>query len=147
NNVAPIIEIAGASVAARFIDGLSAMWRTWTPTLRSARPPMERNQINMLDCMGIAAVSIDAATHPDWTSRLTAVQAVRAAEYATLELNGLPKWITSLAETWPIAVQDVLTGQAIADLDNPEPGIYYQSLDSIERADDVVARVMAETLW
>lgn len=147
DNVAPIVELAGASVAARFVEGLAAMWRTWTPTLRSARPPMERNQINMLDCMGIAAVSIEAATHADWASRLTAAQAVRAAEYATLELNGLPKWIASLAATWPAAVQEVLTAQAISDLDNSEPGTYYQSLDSIERADDVVARVMAEPLW
>jgi len=147
DNVAPIVEIAGASVAARFIEGLSAMWRTWTPTLRSARPPMERNQINMLDCMGIAAVSIEAATHPDWASRLTATEAVRAAEYATLELNGLPKWITSLAEAWPIAVEDVLTGQAIYDLNNPDTESYCQSLNSVERADDVVARVMAEPLW
>jgi len=145
--VAPIAEIAGQEVAAAFADRLSEIWRTWKPTLRSARPPNERNQIGMIDCMCIAGVSIEAALRPNWASHLTEEQAIRAAEYATLEINGFPDWIGALAAVWPTAVEQVLAQEAASDLDNSTPGVHYQTLEDINRGAEDLARLMAPSLW
>ena len=147
DNVAPIAEIAGQEVAAAFASGLAGVWRAWKPTLRSAREPGERNQISTIDCMGIAGVSIEAASRADWASRLTEEQAVQAAEYATLEINGLPDWIAALTAAWPAAVEKVLAREVAGDLDNPTPGIHYQAMEDISRGDESLARLMAPALW
>ena len=147
DSVAPIAEIAGDEVAAAFADGLSDIWRKWKPTLHSARPPDERNQISTIDCMCIAGVSIEAASHPNWATQLTEEQAVRATEYATLEINGFPDWIGPLAAAWPAAVAPVLAREAASDLDNPTPGIHYQTLEDINRGAESLARLMSPALW
>ena len=151
DSVAPIAEIAGHDVAAALAEGLAEglaeVWRAWKPTLRSARAPTKHNQIGMIDCMGIAGVSIEAASRADWASRLNEEQAVRAAEYATLEINGLPPWTSALVSAWPAAVEKVLAGEAASDLDNPASGIHYQVLEDISRGDDGLVRLMAPALW
>lgn len=147
DSVAPIAEIAGQEVAAALAEGLAKVWREWKPTLRSARAPNERNQIGMIDCMGIAGVSIEAASRADWASRLTEEQATRAAEYATLEINGLPDWTAALVAALPAALAKVLAREVASDLDNPNPNIHYQTLEYISRGDEVLARLMAPALW
>lgn len=145
--VAPIAEIAGQEVATAFADRLSEIWRSWKPTLHSERAPNERNQIGMIDCMCIAGVSIEAASRPNWAAQLTKEQAVRAAEYATLEINGFPDWIGALAAAWPAAVEQVLAMEAGSDLDNPTPGVHYQTLEDIYRGPESLARLMSLALW
>jgi hypothetical protein len=147
DTVAPIAEIAGQEVAAAFADRLAEIWRSWKPKLHNARPPNERNQIGMIDCMCIAGVSIEAASRPNWASHLTEEQAARAAEYATLEINGFPKWIGALVAVWPEAVEQVLAHEAASDLDNPTPGVHYQTLEDINRGAEGLARLMAPSLW
>lgn len=148
HTVAPIAEIAGHEVASAFADRLAEIWRTWKPTLRSERPPNERNQvISMIDCMCIAGVSIEAAMKQNWASHLTEDQAVRAAQYATLEINGFPDWIEPLAVAWPAAVVQVLAKEAACDLDNPNPGAHYQTLEYILRGSESLMRLMSNTLW
>ena len=147
DSVAPIAEIAGQEVAAAFADGLAEVWRAWKPTLRSARAPNERNQISTIDCMGIAGVSIEAASRADWALRLPEEQGTRAAEYATLEINGFPDWTAALAAAWPTAVEKVLAREAASDLDNPTPDIHYQTLEDISRGDEGLARLMAPAFW
>lgn len=147
DSVAPIAEIAGQEVAAAFVDRLAEIWRSWKPTLHSARPPNERNQIGMIDCMCIAGVSIEAASRPNWASHLTGEQAIRATEYATLEINGFPDWIEALAAAWPKAVEQVLAQEAASDLDNPTPGVHYQTLEDINRGAESLSRLMAPSLW
>ena len=147
DSVAPIKELAGEEVAAAFAAGLAEIWRAWKPTLHSVRPPSERNQIATIDCLGIAGVSIEAAGRTDWALHLTEEQAIRAAEYATLEINGFPDWIAGLAAVWPTAVEKVLAQEAASDLDDPAPGGHYQTLDAISRSDESLARLMSPTLW
>lgn len=147
DSVAPIAEIAGDEVAAAFADGLGEIWRARQPTLRSARLPNERNQISTIDCMCIAGVSIEAASRPNWASLLTEEQAVRAAEYATLEINGFPDWIGALAAAWPAAVEQVLAKEAASDLDTPTPGVHYQTLEDIYRGPARLAALMSPALW
>ncbi len=147
DTVAPIAEIAGQEVATAFADRLAEIWRSWKPTLHSERAPNERNQIGMIDCMCIAGVSIEAASRPNWAEQLTNEQAIRAAEYATLEINGFPDWIGALAAAWPAAVEQVLAKEAGSDLDNPTPGVHYQTLEDIYRGPENLARLMSLALW
>lgn len=147
DTVAPIAEIAGQEVAAAFSDGLAEVWRSWKPTLRSERSPKEPNQISKIDCMCIAGVSIEAASRPNWAATLTKEQAVRAAEFATLEINGFPEWIGALAAAWPAAVEQVLGKEARCDLDNLTPGIYCQTLEYISRGPESLPRLMSLALW
>ena len=146
DSVAPIAELAGEEVATAFSEGLAEIWRAWRPMPYSARPIEERNQIRNVDCLGIAGVSIEAATRTDWALRLTEQQAIRAAEYATLELNGFPDWLAALAAAWPTAVEKVLAQEAASDLDAPTPGGHHQILDSIRRSDESLIRLMSPIL-
>ncbi|MCX4177690.1 MULTISPECIES: hypothetical protein [Paraburkholderia] len=146
DSVAPIAELAGEEVAAAFAAGLAEIWRAWKPTLHSARPPGERNQIGMIDCLGIAGVSIEAAGRTDWALHLAEEQAIHAAEYATLEINGFPDWIAALAAAWPTAVEKVLAQEAASELDDPTPGVHYQTLEAISRSDESLVRLMSPTL-
>ncbi|CQR38251.1 conserved hypothetical protein [Thiomonas arsenitoxydans] len=147
DTVAPIVEIAGQEVATAFADRLADIWRSWKPRLHSERPPEERNQIGMIDCMCIAGVSIEAASQPNWASHLTEMQAIRAAEYATLELNGFPDWIGPLAAAWPAVVEQVLAKEAASDLDNPTPGVDYRILEYTSRGPESLIRLMSPALW
>jgi hypothetical protein len=146
-SVAPLSELVGPRAAETFAISTRQMWRAWQPTLRSSRPPGERNQIADFDCMGVAAVSLEAAGVPSWATRLTEEEAVRAGEYATLEINGLPGWIADLANVWPAAVQRVLLTEVISDLNDPEVNAYLPSLDYIDHADDDVTGLMAAPIW
>lgn len=147
DSVAPIAEIAGDEVADAFADGLAEIWRAWQPTLHSARPPNERNRISTIDCMCVAGVSIEAALRPNWALLLTEEQAVRAAEYAPLEINGFPDWVGALAAAWPTAVEQVLAKEVSSDLDNLTPGVHYQMLEYIYRGPANLARLMSSSLW
>lgn len=147
DSVAPIAEIAGDDVAAAFAKGLSDIWRNWKPTPRSTRPPNDRNLISSIDCMCIAGLSIEAALRPDWVSQLTEAEAFRAAEYATLEINGFPNWIGPLAAAWPAAVVEVLTREAASDLDNLTSSIHCQTLEDINRGAESLTRLTSTALW
>lgn len=146
DSVAPIAELVGEEVAVAFAAGLAKIWRAWKPTLHSARPIGERNQISTIDCLGIAGISIEAATRADWALHLTEQQATRAAEYATLELNGFPDWTAVLAAAWPAAVVEVFAKEVASNLDDPTPLGHYKFLDAISRCDESVVRLMSPTL-
>lgn len=147
DTIAPIAEIAGPEVATAFADRLAEIWRSWKPTLHSERPSNERNQISMIDCMCIAGVSIEAASRSTWAAQLTVEQAVRAAEYATLEINGFPNWIGALAAAWPVAVEQILAKEAASDLDNLTSDFHCQTLEDIYRGPESLARLMSLALW
>ena len=77
-------------------------------TLDSEREPGKRNVVYSVDCMGLIGVSLLAKGDPQWANSLTADQAMLAAQYATLEINGFPSWLSSLAQIWPHQVGEVL---------------------------------------
>lgn len=147
DSVAPIAEFAGDEVAAAFADGLAEIWRAWKPTMHSARPPDERNVVSNIDCMCIAGISIEAALRPKWASQVTEEQAVRAAEYATIEINGFPDWIGELAAAWPAAVERVLVKEVASDLDNPTTPFRYQILEDIYHGPEILSRLTSSALW
>jgi len=142
DSVAPIATLIGEEVAAGLLAGLSEVWRAWSATLHSDRPPAERNLISTIDCLCIAAVSLEAANRPGWAASLAQEEAVRAARIATLEINGFPKWLFELAGVWPGPVAQVLAHEAAADLDNPAPGVHHQILEYIDRSPQPIAALM-----
>jgi hypothetical protein len=97
DSVAPVEPMLGAEVAAALRDALIQHWRLWRPRLKSTRATNERNQINSFDCMGIAGVSLEARTRLRWAEQLSPDEAILAASYATLEINGFPSWFAELA--------------------------------------------------
>lgn len=137
DSVAPIEPIVGPEVAGALRDGLIQHWRDWTPTRISARE--ERNRISSLDTMGIAGITMEAAS-ANWANGLTPELAERATVYATLELNGFPKWTADLSSVWPQQVRNVLTGEIIAELDEPEHS--YGVLRDVARADSQTTALM-----
>lgn len=147
DSIAPIASIVGDEVAAGLLKGLSEVWRAWMPTLHSDRPPHEKNQISDFDCMCIAGVSLEAASRPNWTADLNEQEAIRAAQFATLEINGFPEWLFELAAAWPPAVAQVLAKEAADDLDIPAPGVHHQILEYIDRSPKALATLLWPDLW
>ena len=105
DDLTPLEPMFGASVVAALRDAFVAYWRHWSPTLRSEQAKDKRDTISALDCIGIVGVTLEAAARPTWAAELSYDDAVRAAIYATLELNGFPAWLVSLAQAQPDAVR------------------------------------------
>ncbi|MCO1348068.1 hypothetical protein L0Z31_11340 (plasmid) [Burkholderia vietnamiensis] len=146
-SVGPLAELAGEKVADAFAEATRRLWRERPPVLKSARPLSERNQLDNLDLLGVAAVSIEAARSSTWANQLSAEQARRAAEYATLEINELPRWMESLANAWPTPVRDALMTEVLCELDTPGDETHRPCLDYIERGPLAVVRVVATAIW
>lgn len=145
-DVTPIVPVVGQPVADAFRDGLIAFWPLWKPKLVSSRKPDKRNQINMVDCMGIAAVSVAAKNDPHWAERLSPDHATRAAEYATLELNGFPTWLEELAVRHPIEVGAVLAHEIVDDIKMNLKGPSFGVLQKLANAPTAIASTVVETL-
>lgn len=145
-SVGPLIAIVGGPVAEAARDGFIRFWRQWRPTLTSSRPPETRNVISKIDCMGIVGVSLEAAQNPDWAQRLTSDEATRAAAYATLELNGFPAWLTSLAKACPEEVRTVLLVEITSQLDQATTGPYVGELHDVVYGPKEIAELMAPAL-
>ena len=94
-DLSPLEPMLGGAVVLAFGEALMTYWRQWSPALRSERPSDKRNSISALDCIGIVGVTLEAVNRPDWANALTHDDAVRAAVYGTLELNGFPSWFVS----------------------------------------------------
>lgn len=143
DSVAPLARMFGAEVAALFRDALIAHWRLWRPRLKSQRKGAQLNQVSMIDIMGITGISLEAAGNPKWADALSVDEAILAAEYATLEINGYPAWLLGLAQAKPAQVREVLLSEVSAELDDPAPKPRYDNLEDIARADARIAGLMA----
>jgi hypothetical protein len=143
DSVAPLEPMIGPKATEGFRVGLIAHWRAWDPWLRSTRKDDELNQIRLLDCMGIAGVTLEAKARSDWTTQLNSDNARRVAGYATLELNGFPAWLVALAEVKPNEVRAVLSTEIIAELNRRPDVPRFDVLQDIARGDRAIAELMA----
>ena len=57
---------------------------------------------------------------PHWSDQLSSEEAVLAARYATLKINGFPSWLSELAAAKPAEVRAVLMGEVEAELADAE---------------------------
>jgi hypothetical protein len=144
DSVVAVEPMLGRDLAAALRDGLIRHWRSWEPTRKSARAPQDRNSVRTLDVMGIAGVSLEAAGSPNWANQLDAHLAHRATVYATLEINGFPKWMTDVSVRWPSEVAAVLRGEVAGELDLPNAR--FAVLYDIGRSDDRTLAVMVPSL-
>jgi hypothetical protein len=146
DDVSPLEPIIGSALTAATRDALIAFWRQWTPLLESSREPEKRNTISSIDCMGITGVSLEARFIPNWTAKLNSREAMLAAVYATLELNGFPSWLPGLAKTWPTEILDVLMREICAELDDLSPGPRYGTLQDVASGSAEIAKLVTPAL-
>jgi hypothetical protein len=147
DDVRPVEAVLGPDLTMAFRDALVKFWRQWKPTLESTRAPNQRNVISQVDCMGICGVSVEAKMSTGWPAYLTSDDATRAAEYATLELNGLPSWTAALAATWPIELGRVVLGEILSELDDASSDAHVGPLQDVESGPVEVCRAVAARLF
>ncbi len=145
NSIAPLERIAGSDVAKAAEAGLIALWRTCEPLVRSRREPQERNSVRWADLMGLAGVTLEAAKDPAWATKLSDGEARRATEFATLEINGFPQWLSDLVVSRPAAVTAVLHHE-IKDELTRQGVTFFKTLQDVTYADDGLASLLAPVL-
>jgi hypothetical protein len=146
-DVSPLEPIIGSEATLAVRDGLVSVWRQWKPRLKSERDPANRNTINSIDCMGIAGITLEAKGSPLWSEALSADEAQRATEYATLELNNFPFWIKDVAATHPTEVRHVLLKEVVSEIERADSGAHAGTLSDIDHADAVLSSVIASELF
>ena len=147
DSVSPLEPMLGKEVALALQDALIQYWRLWQPQLKSAKSPNGLNQIRNMDLMGLAGVSLEARNRPRWADKLSEDEAVRAAAYATLELNGYPPWLPALAAAKPDEVRQVLLGEFLAELREAEPKTRYEVLERLAWAETPVVELVADGVF
>lgn len=92
-----------------------AYWRDMRPTVRCERPHGQENTyltVWSIGLMGIYAEAEDLL----WTTKLKPSEAELAARYALLELNGLPSWLSDLANAHPTEVEAIIGDELLHEL-------------------------------
>jgi hypothetical protein len=136
----------GVEATEGFRLGLIAHWRAWTPWIRSKRRNKEINQIRSLDSMGLTGLALENANNPSWATEIDSDEAQRAAEYATLELNGFPYWLPALALAKADIVADVLLREVRAELNLPPDIPRFGVLQALARGDGSLAGITAPAI-
>lgn len=132
DSIALLQRIAGCEVASEVQKGLINLWRNVEPQIRGRENAQGQNHRTWGDLMGLAGVSLEAASTQSWVTHLSPAEASRAAEYATLEINGFPIWLSDLAERWPTEVRGVLCREI---------------LDEITRTDIETCRTLGDVVY
>ncbi len=132
-----IEEQFGSETADRLRSTLMNIWRKDRPTLPSERPESERNTFLVRWQLGLTAIYAEAEDH-DWAAKLNDEEAQLAARYVPIELNTLPKWMETLIEAHPSAVDQTLGNELSWEL-NQAPG-HSSLLQAIDHAPETVAR-------
>lgn len=136
----------GKDAADRLRSVLMTCWRKHHPTLTCERPEDQRNTYLEIWRLGLAGVYAEAED-PDWVNWLTPEEAMLAARYSLVELNGLPKWIEGLAAHHPLAVEGVLGKELAGVLDTtPNESIHSMILQRIRYTSEPVARLFLPRL-
>lgn len=94
-----LIPEFGEAVALAYRDAAVALWRTYTPKLRSEGTDTSGTPYILLFAM--AGLAIEARETPDFAVSLSPADARRALRYLTWELNGFPAWLKPLYEAHP----------------------------------------------
>ena len=140
-----LAEAFGADVAVRAERAFSAFWRAKRPELWSKRPVERRNNTPWNWILGLTGVSAEARTS-GWATELSPEEAVKAAIYATIELNGFPPFATDLVTSHPAEVGRIIGGEAKAQLDMGDDHDHLPILQDLEHADGAVKRLCVPAL-
>lgn len=127
-----------SAVADKLRRALSAVWRRDRPTLRSERSAEERNSYLLRWRLGLAAIQAEAED-PLWADKLSTEDALLAARYAPIQLNGFPAWLDALAKAHPSAISSVLGGELVSELSEVAGPQWHSSiLQGIRAASPIV---------
>ncbi|AMP05800.1 hypothetical protein CPter91_3474 [Collimonas pratensis] len=147
DDLSPLRPLFGDAVITALRDAFLRHWRNWSPTSLNARPENERNTRSAMDLIGIVGVTLEAVNSPNWTSKLTDEEARRAAAYATLELNGFPSWLSTLATNKPDPVREVLRQHIEADLITTSQQLRRDALETVSQADTSIVQLIANDIF
>ena len=114
-----IERVFDKAMADRFRVALAAAWRKDRPTLRSERPPEQRNSYLMRWRMGLSGLYAESED-ASWASRLTAEEADLACRYALLDLNRLPPWLEAVARVHPAVVDTTIGNELMEELEDAD---------------------------
>jgi hypothetical protein len=106
----------GKDVALAFRDGVVAFWRRYKPKLRFEGK--STNHIPFSVIFGLTGLRIEACEIQNWASTLNKDDVDIAFRYAMAELNGFPKWISSLFEAFPELITSMLLHEVDKELRN-----------------------------
>lgn len=104
----------------RFETTMKEVWRGRKPPLHSTRKTGEHNTIFGTQGYALTGLLIEAASGPDWPTKLSKTEARVAAEWSTLELNGFPEWLPALWDAHPTVVAPVFEKEIAFELCDPE---------------------------
>jgi hypothetical protein len=94
---------------------LMSYWRGMKPSMRSERKTNEKNTYLMVWSIGLMGIYAEAEDLT-WSTRLNDDEVELAVRYALLELNGLPNWLTAVAEANAVKVERIIGGEIFNDL-------------------------------
>ena len=146
DDLSAVEPILGPEVTAALRVALIGFWRTWAPRLASSRPASERNQSNTFDGIGITGITLEARSDEQWATRLSPTEAIRAAAYATLEINGFPAWISQLAHAHPQEVATVLAQEVRTEITDVPTATHYKILQNIAYGESAVKELIVTPL-
>uniref|UniRef100_A0A486XSX6 Uncharacterized protein n=1 Tax=Rheinheimera sp. BAL341 TaxID=1708203 RepID=A0A486XSX6_9GAMM len=125
---------------------LMKIWRNDHPTFPSERSENERNTFLTRWQLGLAAIYAEAEDR-DWATKLTSTEALLAARYIQVELNGFPLWIDDLAKAHPNSLVLTLGKELTWEFDQPlGPNSYSTLLQCISGSSESVAQLFLSQL-
>jgi hypothetical protein len=108
-------------IAEAYRDGMTLLWRITNPE----RPKQEGGnpvRVKYITILAINAVGLEAATDPDWTSRLSDEEAARAARHGCLSQQAYPDWVDSLIDSHPRVVLRIVNQVILEEWKSPPHG-------------------------
>ncbi|MDR6830797.1 hypothetical protein J2X48_002483 [Bosea sp. BE271] len=122
-----------ASLANRLRLAMMSGWRKLVPTLRSERPPADKNSYASVWDFGLAGVFAEAEDR-EWATKLTPDDARLACRYAHFAHGGFPPWLNDLIREHPQIVDDVLGQELSRTFKSGDPGDIAWDLQTIRYA-------------
>ena len=111
-----LIDEFGQEVARAYRHAAMSHWRRFTPELRSEGGNTRSIPYSLLFAM--AGLSIEAAEVEEFPRHLSASEATLALRYIVYELNGFPRWLEPMYETYREEVLDTVLTELFWELDN-----------------------------
>lgn len=143
----PLVKDAfGEDLAGRFYTTMREYWRNHEPPLWRRRPPEEKSLITGSQTAALTGLAIEAGTRPGWASTLSPEDAQRASEWALLELNALPQWVSELVAAHPEDFKGVLLTEIQAESQNWTPGYHAHALQVVRNGSQVIKKLVAPDL-
>ena len=136
-------QLFSQDIAEQATIAFKAAWRTNPPPiLWSQLPPDERGTRFFSWEYGICGLTAESET-PGWAWKLSPEEALIAAAYASVELNGFSSWLGELVDAYPEEVDAILGEELTAELALGADEQYLPALQNLSYADGRVKKLLA----